>query len=321
MLSLLTWPQRITWLGSVVALWGGVSCTVWAENYQSVNAGSVIQVRLSELLPTQKVVGFDQIYYKLGRFQREPSKLFDEYCETNGQGGLASKSAQSTLSNPDSFGCKADVGTYPNDMKTVVIGPQGKLYLTDGHHTFTVLSVAAEQGLNLPMWVRVADNHSGITDEQAFWQRMQAEGKVWLKNSQGQAISAQQLPQQLGMAHFEDDPYRSLVYFTRKVAYDKPRSGDVAPEYLEFYWGQWLRDRMDLAGYDLNRQRSYRKAVLDASEWMVSQAPEQKISEQYTARQLGGFTRVDHKALGKTSKEKLSDVLRYRNLSDIDSKM
>ena len=321
MLSLMKWPRRVVLLGSLVALTSGASCTALAENYQSVNAGSVIQVRLGELLPTQKVIGFDQIHYKLGRFQREPSKLFDEYCETNGQGGLADWSKQSTLSSPASFRCKADVGTYPAEMKTVVIGPSGRLYLTDGHHTFTVLSVAAEQGLNLPMWVRVTDNYSAMPDESQFWQRLQAEGKVWLKNNQGQPISVTQLPQQLGMANFEDDPYRSLVYFTRKVAYDKPRSGDVAPEYLEFYWGQWLRDRLDLNGYDLSRQRSYRKAVLDASELMVGLAPEQKISERYTARQLGGFTRVDHKALGKTSKEKLGDVLRYRNQLSISSKM
>lgn len=35
--------------------------------------------------------------------------------------------------------------------------------------------------------------------------------------------------------------YILLGSFTRKVGYDKPHSGDVAPEFLEFYWGNWLR--------------------------------------------------------------------------------
>ncbi|QSA20742.1 chromosome partitioning protein ParB, partial [Vibrio furnissii] len=38
-----------------------------------------------ELKPTQPSVGYDQIYYKLGRYQHDAEKQFDEICEANGQ--------------------------------------------------------------------------------------------------------------------------------------------------------------------------------------------------------------------------------------------
>ena len=150
-------------------------------------------------------------------------------------------------------------------MKTVVIGPEGRLYLTDGHHTFTTLSEQPEGGATLPMWVKVTDNFSDSPDLASFWRRMQAARKVWLNDGQGQAITPEQIPAQLGLATLDDDPYRALVYFTREVAYDKPRSGDVAPEFLEFYWGNWLREQLNLSDYDLRDKGDYRDAIGEAA--------------------------------------------------------
>ena len=37
--------------------------------YLSARPGDVIKVRIEELRPTQAAIGYDQIYYKLGRWQ------------------------------------------------------------------------------------------------------------------------------------------------------------------------------------------------------------------------------------------------------------
>ncbi|MGR5541140.1 ParB-like protein, partial [Vibrio campbellii] len=42
--------------------------------------GDVIEVELNQVIPTQPSVGYDQVYYKLGRFAHDKKKLFDEIC-------------------------------------------------------------------------------------------------------------------------------------------------------------------------------------------------------------------------------------------------
>ncbi len=113
-----------------------LSTSTWAVELTQVHQGEVISVTLSELKPTQPSVGYDQIYYKLGRYQHDAEKQFDEICEANGQKGVSKFDAQSQPAVATSFQCKAPVGTERQDMKTVVIAPNNQLYLTDGHHTF-----------------------------------------------------------------------------------------------------------------------------------------------------------------------------------------
>lgn len=284
-----------------------------AASYQALKAGELVQVPLQHLHPTQAVVGYDQIYYKLGRFSAEPNKLFDEYCETNGQGEAARVPAGAQISDPSSFECQQAVGSYPGEMKTVVVGPNGQLYLTDGHHTLTVLWEQPGAGPAQKMWLRVTDNFSDSADLAAFWQRMQDERKVWLQDGNGQPLSVAQLPAQLGLNTLGNDPYRALIYFTREVAYDKPRSGSVAPEFLEFYWGQWLRGQLDLDNYDLADKGSYRDALLAASRLMVAQPADQPLGNTgFSTAQLGGYPAIDRKELGKTTQRKLTHVIRYK---------
>lgn len=291
----------------------GVSSAALAQDYRAAKPGELLQVPLRALHPTQAVVGYDQIYYKLGRFAQERNKLFDEYCETNGQGESAKVPSDADLHKPESFTCQEKVGARRSDMKTVVIGPQGKLFLTDGHHTFTVLLEHPKGGENLNMWVRVTDNFSDSPDMASFWLRMAQARKVWLKDGNGQVIDAQQIPSQLGLQHLANDPYRALVYFTRGVGYDKPRSGEVAPEFLEFYWGNWLRSVMALDGYDLNDRGDYRDAVEAAAKKMVALAPEDEVGNSgFKARELGGYSSMDRKELNKVAGRKLNYVTRYK---------
>ncbi len=287
--------------------------TAHAQAFSTPKPGEVIEVALDRLHPTQAVVGFDQIYYSLGLFADKPEKIFDEYCETNGQGKADKVPKNADLHRPDSFTCKDPVGTHPEDMKTVVVGLAGQLYLTDGHHSFTTLWEAPGAGPQLKMWVRVTDDFSNSPDLATFWQRMQTARKVWLKDNQGQTLTPNELPAQLGFKHLQDDMFRSLVYFTRKAAYDKPDDGAVAPEFLEFYWGNWLRTQIDLSQYNLNKKGGYKDAIEALAKRMVSLAPGSQVGDSgFTARQLGGMTQLDRDELEKTFDKKVPYVIDYR---------
>ena len=298
---------------AVLLLLSGLSVAAVAEDYRTAKPGELLQVRLEQLHPTQAVVGYDQIYYKLGRFAKEPNKLFDEYCEANGQGESSKVPKGASLHHPDSFSCQGEVGSRSSEMKTVVVGPEGTLYLTDGHHTFSVLWEQPEGGAKLPMWVKVTDNFSDSPDLASFWQRMQAARKVWLKNGLGQVISPEQIPPQLGLDNLADDPFRALVYFTREVAYDKPRSGEVAPEFLEFYWGNWLRGQLNLSEYDLRDKDDYRDAIAEAAKLMVALQADSPVGDSgFKAAELGGYSSVDRKEMSKMASKKLGYMIQHK---------
>ncbi|PHN18947.1 ParB/Srx family N-terminal domain-containing protein [Pseudomonas sp. ICMP 460] len=284
-----------------------------AQAFSTPKPGQVVEVSLEQLHPTQAVVGFDQIGYSLALFADKPAKVFDEYCETNGQGEADKVPKKANLHQPQSFSCKDPVGAHPDAMKTVVVGPGGQLYLTDGHHSFTTLWEVPGGGPQLKMWVKVTDDFSTSADMPAFWQRMQAARKVWLKDNQGRTLAPEQLPAHLGFKNLQDDTFRSLVYFTRKAAYGKPDEGAIAPEFLEFYWGNWLRTQIDLSAFNLNKKGGYKDAIEAVAKRMVSLAPGSQVGDSgFTAHQLGGMTKLDQGELEKTVDKKLPYVIDYR---------
>jgi hypothetical protein len=296
--------------------WALLLCavSVHVQALSTPQPGQVIEVALEQLHPTQAVIGFDQIHYKLGVFAESPKKVFDEYCETNGQGGADTVPKGADLHKPDSFTCKDPVGTHPADMKTEVVGPAGQLYLTDGHHSFSTLWEQPGAGATLKMWVRVTDNFSDSPDLATFWKRMEQGRKVWLKDGQGKTISPEQIPAHLGFKDLGDDRFRSLVYFSRKASYGKPNSGAVVPEFLEFYWGGWLRTQIDLGAFNLNKQGGYEDAIEALAKRMVSLAPDAPVGDSgFSAQQLGGFTSLNRKELNDTFKKKVPYVIDSRS--------
>jgi len=123
-------------------------CPTPAKGTPAINMcaqrGDLLDVRIGDVLPTQPSLGYDEVYYKLGRYTLGKDKInkkFDDWCEANGQGEAAVADASARLDDPTSFTCTIPVGQETAEsiapMKTVVIGPGGKLYLTDGHHTLT----------------------------------------------------------------------------------------------------------------------------------------------------------------------------------------
>ena len=297
---------------SCLALLLGIFCTQ-ALAFTGPKPGDVVQVSLDQLHPTQSAIGFDQVYYTLGRFAENRQKLFDEICESNGQAAAKSVNDHADPLNPDSFSCKDEPNARPQDMKTVVVGPGGKLYLTDGHHTFSALWEQPGAGPLLNMKVRITDDFSDSVDIAAFWTRMQQARKVWLKDGNGQSVDPDQLPAHLGLQTMQNDVMRSIVYFVRGAAYDKPKAGKVSPEFLEFYWAQWLRGRLNLSDFDLAERRGYHRALQAAGELMVKPPLSKSISEGLTAKQLGGFKSLKRKALTKTADEKLPLLIDYKN--------
>ena len=59
------------------------------------------------------------------------------------------------------------------DIEPVVIGPNGQLYLTDGHHTFTALEDSIYGASNPTVYVNVIANYSNLTEAE-FFAQMQA---------------------------------------------------------------------------------------------------------------------------------------------------
>ncbi|MGA2895384.1 MAG: ParB/Srx family N-terminal domain-containing protein, partial [Xanthobacteraceae bacterium] len=99
------------------------------------------------------------------------------------------------------------------DIEPVVIGPGGKLYLTDGHHTFTALEDSAYGASNLPVYVNVIANYSGDTTAQ-FWAQMQAANFLLPLNDGVPQIvnTATGSPIPTTLTGLTSDVYRGLEY-------------------------------------------------------------------------------------------------------------
>jgi hypothetical protein len=299
-----------------------------AVSYSEAKPGDIIQVKLSELHPTQMAVGKLQVAGKLAEYAEDPKALFDELCDVQGAGKAAKVSDTSTPQDPSSYTCKQAIGAKKSDMNTVDIGPTGKLYLTDGHHAFNSFWDAPNGGGDVTLSILVEQNlgHDGngtaLTQTQ-FEQKM-AELKHFLPiDAQGELITFSQLPEGLGMSNFQNDPYRSILYYLRGISYNKPEknmnpaTGEhyAAVPFLEFYWGQVLRAKMDLKQYDLSKQDDYIKALKEAAVVMTTVPETQLIGHSgKTAAALGQLKSIDEKRLNKLAKSdsKLAKALEYQ---------
>ncbi|MBD1574299.1 chromosome partitioning protein ParB [Vibrio sp. S17_S38] len=296
----------------IISVMLGVMCLFTPSSYANdVKVGDVVNVSLHELIPTQPSVGYDQIMYKLGRYQFDREKMFDEVCEANGQKGMGKISANANPNNPSSFTCQLAVGKRKQDMKTVVIAPDGDYYLTDGHHTFNVFYEMPEGGADFHVNVVVAKDYRDIKGMDKFWTQMQKDGNTWLFDVNSNPIGYDQLPTSLGIKHFQNDLYRSLMYFTRGVSWDKP---DKPVPFLEFYWSQEVRKKIDATIFNLNSKDGYAKAVKTVSEYILAVDTTDVGGSNLSAKQMGQFNAYDKKAFKKLFKDdgKIDYLLRYK---------
>ncbi|MDR5837268.1 ParB/Srx family N-terminal domain-containing protein [Caballeronia sp. LZ034LL] len=296
-----------------------VSTPPQAGQWAAASAGQMLDVTLGELHPTQAALGYDQIYYKLGRYEADPTKKFDDFCADEGLDSLATNgsSASSKLTDSTSFTCTT-TDTAQRDttvLNPVVIGPNGdSLYLTDGHHGLSTYYEVPDGGPTLHVHVIVKDNlsaYSGTT----FWSEMQNRGYTRLKDANGAPITAAQLPTGLGLKQgMQNDVYRSLVYFTRDIGYSKPTP---STDFLEFYWADWLRANFPLTGYTLTTLGAtdpdpatadigYLNAVWNASLKMV--ATTDPVIDGKTGKDLGRLDAIN--AGKKYTKGEFGDLLK-----------
>ena len=302
-------------------------CDTAHRVYCEAKTDSLVTVKLSQLHPTQPSLGYDEVYARLGRYSFGPNaaKLkFDAWCETNGQHGVKSFTANSRISAPSSFTCDVPLGKETADdtaeMKTVVIGPGGSLYLTDGHHTLTSFWETSGGGPNTSIRLRVAGNlsHKSPAD---FWKTMRAQKWTWLRNTAGAPIQPAQLPKSLGLKSFADDKYRAALYFLDDVSFSSPAG---TPPFQEFYWGQWLRTKSDPAlkpaRYDLRTVDSYQKLLRAIAATMIATPATTVIGNGYTATDLGKRNSFDEsefagltRPLSDKKPGKLTAALAYKN--------
>jgi hypothetical protein len=263
-----------------------------AKSYCALKAGDLVDARIGDLLPTQPSLGFDELHYRLGRFEfgkDKISKRFDDWCEASGFGGADSANAQSRLSDASSFTCKIKPGAETqaslDPMKTVVAGPNGQLFLTDGHHTLTSFMEASDGGPQTMVRLRVT-HQFGDLDEATFWEEMKKNRTVWLRDSEDREISPTQLPKSLGMTHFGDDKYRSIFYFGRDIGY-KQLSDNATHQ--EFYYGSWLRKHptLKIDQYKIETHAGYLTLLKDVTQALSALADEAVVSDGVTAKVLG----------------------------------
>ncbi|SNQ45575.1 putative ParB-like nuclease [Frankia canadensis] len=272
--------------------------------------GDLLDTRIGDVHPTQPSLGYDEVYYKLGRYtlgKDAINKKFDDWCEADGRIAAATVSPGARLDDPSSFTCQLPIGGETADsvaaMKTVVIGPGGEPFLTDGHHTLTSFYETPDGGANLHVRLRVLANLSTLT-RQDFWAQMQANKWVYLRDPEGNPTTVNKLPTSVGLANFTNDKYRSLLYFGRDIGY-----AQNGLPFQEFYWGSWVRDArpIDLATWNPNDLGSYLATVKALTQTMTALPSSTVVDSGFTAAQLGALTQWNGgKAENKGEFDKLS---------------
>ena len=288
--------MKSTGLSCLLALLTGIA----SMHSMAADTATIKQLAVTDIHPTQPAVGYDEIRYKVALFRASPRQLFDSFCENNGAGKVSHFTRQSVITNPGSFSCQSPYGTYPNAIKSAVIGPDHQLYLTDGHHTVSVFrEIAGNQPFNFS--VRITNDLSSLPDMAAFWRWMQQHNLSWLKDPAGNAVAPPDLPAQVGMKFMANDDYRSVVYFLRSVSYKKPEN---APPFLEFYLGDWLRHNQPFNDGALTRKSGYAGYLAKAAQAMTQADGSTHTTAEPsspTLAQLGKLDTVNQKKLQKLS--------------------
>ncbi|WP_033217726.1 ParB/Srx family N-terminal domain-containing protein [Kitasatospora phosalacinea] len=280
------------------------------SQYLCAEPGRLLDVRIGDVHPTQPSLGYDEVYYKLGRYtlgKDAVNKKFSDWCEADGRVEAATVRPDARLDDPSSFTCALPVGGETAEstaaMKTVVIGPGGEPFLTDGHHTLTSFYETPDGGADLHVRLRVLANLSTLTRKD-FWAQMQAHKWVYLSDPEGNPVKINKLPTSVGLANFQDDRYRSLLYFGRDIGYTQ----NSVP-FQEFYWGSWIRDSsgVDLSGWDRNDLTGYLAAVKSTTQVMTALPKTAPVDSGFTAGDLGALDRWNAgKAADKGEFDKLS---------------
>ncbi|MCH4168476.1 MAG: LPXTG cell wall anchor domain-containing protein [Streptococcaceae bacterium] len=240
----------------------GILLLIITTSIVSINDEAKAETRydvpISDIHPTQASVGKAQIAAKiLGYLDETQASLTEDYFKdfnddngyskgnylVNGQ-ALKDKSLYSSASIRQSIpSAEVIEGNLPK--VPVIIGPNGSLYATDGHHgSTTYLYLYNQYGLGSDkINVEIIADYSSLTTE-AFYQTLinnnQFFSKAFNVNSgKYEAFDLSKIATNMIPSQFANDPFRSLAYFWRKSAIDKDL---VSVNFAEFYLGEFLTE-------------------------------------------------------------------------------
>jgi autotransporter-associated beta strand protein len=193
-------------------------------NASSIQPGlfSLYSINLDSLVPTQSNVGFAEVNAKTAAFNliATPSALTADLLGT---------------------------------VEPVVIGPNGQLYQTDGHHSFVALLDSVWGAANPTVYVDVIGNYSGDTPSQ-FATALAGASQLYpfdnavqkpVSQSGGNLLS----PIPTSLAGLTNDPYRGLEYSVLKNKLAAGGVGhDKTPGYSDFMWADAYRNANGGAG-------------------------------------------------------------------------
>ncbi|WP_052750239.1 ParB-like protein [Arsukibacterium sp. MJ3] len=262
---------------------------------ETVVAGNVIEVSLASLRPTQSVIAHEQVNYRLALYRDSRQQMFADLCKNAGWGLQVSFTGQSVANNADSYVC-TDAGSNTRNikqLKTVVVGADNQLYLTDGHHAFSAFYDMPQGGPELKVTVLVQAKLE-VPESAAFWQQMERKGNAWLYDAEGRQISYQALPTSLGRAHLQNDPYRAALYFLRDGVWAKPKP---AIPFVEFYWAQYLRTHSELQFPGYYSAAEYLQWLERIHSHLLHLNKDSIIFGDFTAEKLGWQGKADYARL------------------------
>ncbi|SNY59281.1 Inorganic pyrophosphatase [Arsukibacterium tuosuense] len=275
-------------------------CLLPAHSYAQqagIAAGTVLEVPLADLRPTQSVIAHEQVNYKLAVYRGNRQQLFADLCKNAGWGRQVSFNIHSVPNQPDSYRCSNAGNKARNikQLKTVVVGADNQLYLTDGHHTFSAFYDMPEGGPELKVTV-VVQARLESAEPTAFWQQMVQQGNAWLYDASGSQIGYQQLPANLGRVHLQNDPYRAALYFLRDGVWAKPKP---AIPFVEFYWAQYLRPQSELQFPGYYSAAEYLQWLERIHSHLLHLNKDSSIFGDFTAEQLGWRGKTDYARLSQ----------------------
>lgn len=166
-------------------------------------------------------------------------------------------------------------GFLKESRAEVVIGPDGKYYLVDRHHT---MRAAYHEGFRT-VWAEVIDNLSHLSQEE-FEEEMIQRKWVRLSDETGKTRKFSELPKHV--KDLKDDPYRSLAWLVRQS--DAFQKSPIP--FAEFEWADYFRERIKIGpgpeGWDEAVQEGIRLATILQTEHLPGHSP--VSSEKRAAR-------------------------------------
>lgn len=172
----------------------------------------------------------------------------------------------------------------------VVIGPQNRKWLVDGHHQARALEILRQSDprfKGVPFYVEVKKEWNELSPKE-FEKAMKLgnkkgkEGKpafVYLLDNKGRVRSFSELPKKL--SSMRDFPWRSLVWLLKKEEIIEPQ--EEIP-YQEFFLAETLRKKIHFPSK--LTPKAYERALEEAIK-IIEDTPEEKLS---------GFKKVSAKA-------------------------